>query len=632
MAPDLLYTLFVLLLTMALFLWGRLRSDLVAVLSLLALLLGGVISTDQALAGFSNPLVIMIAGLFVVGAGVFRTGLAQAAGEAVTRLVGDRPVLLLAALMALVAVLSAFMSNTGTVAVLMPVIVAVALRLGQSPSGYLMPVAFASSLGGMLTLIGTPPNLIAMQALQDAGAERLGFFSLTPIGLVAVLIGGAFMLLARSLLPQRQGPTTPQMQRPAELLRAYGMPEQVFLLRVPAGLAKNSPVLSQSLRELGWPARYGARVLKIEKAPPAAQLPAARLLNKVAKAGAGARLLKAATHEANAETKLKRGDLIWVEGEEESVRALGSEMGLEWRGQALTDGRKLTTKHLGVAQVLLPPDSRLLGRSIAELDWPARGLHIIGFRRGGKALAVTPEQRLAAADSLLVQGQWKRMEALSEDARNVVVIGAVGEQASLARARGKAPVAAALLLLMLLLMTLEVFSPVVAVWIAALGMVLTGCLRHMGEAYRQINWESVVLIAAMLPMATALQETGGVALVSGFLVDTLGGYGPLAVMAGFYLGTMLLSQFISNTATAVLFAPIALSSAAALGVQPEPLVIAVAVAASMAFATPIASPPNALVMTAGGYKFSDYARLGLPLQLVLFAAMLLVIPLVFPFS
>ena len=288
---------------------------------------------------------------------------------------------------------------------------------------------------------------------------------------------------------------------------------------------------------------------------------------------------------------------------------------------------------MGLAEVLLTAHSSLVNKRIGDINFRKKyNVNVIAINRKGQYLLRDMSNvKLRFGDALLVQGSWEEIEYLSRETKDVVVVGQPKEHASLAAANGKAPIAAAILLLMVLLMIFEVFPAVISVLIGAVLMVMTGCLRNMDDAYNQLNWESIILIGCMLPLATALEKTGGMVLLSEGIIELLGGFGTIAVLAGIYLITMVFGQFISNTATAVLFAPIGMSAALNLGVSPYPFLIAVAVAASMAFATPVASPTNALVMTAGGYKFFDFVKIGIPLQLIMFIVMMLAIPILFSF-
>ncbi|WP_416149761.1 SLC13 family permease [Salipaludibacillus sp. HK11] len=618
MSLDLMLTFIVLVVTTVFFAWGKLRSDVVALLSLLTLLLLGIITTEEALSGFSNSLVIMIAGLFIVGGGIFRTGLAEAAGKQTMKLGRGKPFLLLIMLMILVAVLSAFMSNTGTVAVLMPVIISVSMKMKISPSRFLMPVAFASSLGGVLTLIGTPPNLIASQTLADYGYERLSFFAFTPIGLVALTTGIIFLaLFGRKLIPERiavRGDDSAEAT-PGELMKLYGLNDKIYQIVIPLD---NDQLTGERLKELKLTNRFGIYILTIERKWRDKRTFQPKHIRK----------------PAGANTVLKKGDVINIEGPKENVDHFAATYGLTIHSKTEREiNGSLVDAELGVAEILLTPHSKFLNEQVCDLEFRDKyGLNIVGMNRKGRYFFQQwGNEKLQFGDALLVQGNWNKIELISKEFQDVVVVGQPTEHASDAKANGKAPIAAGIMIVMLVMMTFEIVAAVTAVMIAAMAMVLTGCLRNMDEAYSRINWESVLLIAGMLPMAIALEKTGGVQHLSDIFIKVLGELGPLAVVAGFYFFTMLFSQFISNTATAVLFAPIAITTAIQLGVSPYPFLIAVSVAASMAFATPVASPPNALVMTAGGYSFMDFIKVGVPLQVILFIVMMIAIPLFFPF-
>lgn len=617
MEQDLILTFSILAITTLLFMFSRIRSDLVALLSLLTLVLTGIISTGEALAGFSNSVVIMIAGLFIVGGGIFRSGLAQLAGNLLMRLSKNSELRLLILLILIVAFLSAFMSNTGTVAVLLPVVVSLALSMKTSPAKFLIPLAFASSLGGVLTLIGTPPNLIVSQTLVDYGYDRLTFFDFTPIGIVALVTGALFMLtFGRSLLPKQGASKTNENSErisPNELAKAYHVNEKLHTVRVMQG----STMTNKSLADLKLPAKYQLAVLKIER-----------------KSQDGTKLLGVTFQQmAGPQTVIQENDILFLQGSINQIRQVCSDYGLKLLVDRPQDTSKLISRKLGVSEVLLTPQSSLVNATLAQIGFREKyNLNIIGINRKGHYILENMSRvKLRFGDALLVQGEWTDIELLAKEVHDVVVVGQPQEYASMASASGKAPIAGAIMLFMLIMMTLEIVPAVTAVVIAAVLMVITGCLRNMDDAYSRINWESVVLIGAMLPMATALEATGGVQFLADGMVNGLGEYGALAIMAGFYLATMLFSQFISNTATAVLFAPIAITVAMNMELSPYPFLLAVSIAASMAFATPVASPTNALVMTAGGYKFIDFVKIGVPLQIVLFIVMMIAIPFFFPF-
>jgi di/tricarboxylate transporter len=603
MTGEIAYVYGVLLAAIALFASGRLRLDVVALLALLALALAGVLEVAEALAGFADPVVLMIAGLFVVGDGLFQTGVAARMARLPARVAGDSEVRLIAAIMLIVALLSAFMSSTGAVAVMIPVVMGLAWERGVSPSRLLIPLAIASLLGGMLTLIGTPPNIVVSNQLAAAGRTPFGFFSFTPVGLVMLVVGVGFTLLVgRRLLPERRGAAADAAGTTVgELAGSYRLPETLARVRVPAG----SPLVGQRLDEADLRGRFGVTIVDIRR--PGASRPVVP------------------------ETRFAAGDLLLLQGAPHGVRGAVAEAGLEPLAADATGA--LFPRDVGLVEVLLTPGSRLVGRTLREAGFREKyRVTVLGVFRMGQPLDEDlREARLRFGDALLVKAPWPRLRLLQQEQRDFVLAARPRELEESRRPLGRAPLAAALVLGMLVLMTSGVVAPVLAVLIAAVAMVLTGCVRAE-ESYRAINWESVVLIAAFLPMATALEKTGGLALLVGGLDDVLGGRAPILMLAALFILTSALSQVISNTATAVLLAPIAVELAARADIAPEPLLMGIAVAASTAFATPIASPVNVLVLGPGGYRFGDFFKLGVALQLLLLAATLAVVPALFPFG
>lgn len=614
MTAEMLLVFGLLTATIVLFLTDRLRLDLVAILALLALLLTGVLTPEEALAGFADPLVLTIAGLFVVGAGLFRTGVADALGQWLGRVAGASEVRLLVVIMLIVALLSAFISSTGTVAVFLPVVVSLAWSARISPSKLLIPLAYASLIGGMLTLIGTPPNIAVSSQLVAEGRTPFGFFAFTPIGLVMLAVGVLFMVfVGRHIMPDRGQPArseTPDGSNglsPTELVAAYQLPGNWFRLRV----RRASPLIGQTLAVSNLRARYGVNVLEVQPWPEGRASP-----------------LPPRTAEPTIDIAAR--DILYVQGAPAEVAKLAQEQWLAVLPPETID-QALLTQELRVAEVLLTPRSRLIDHTLQEMRFrDAYKLTVLGILRMGEPLqGDLPAVPLRFGDALLVQGKREALAALRAEQRDFVVVGQPREMLAERSMSRRAPLAVAIMLGMLGLMTFGGFQTVTAVLLAATAMVLTGCLS-MEDVYRRMSWESVVLIAGMLPMATALQKTGGVAFIASGLTAGLGAMGPLALMAGLFLMTSLFSQFISNTATTVLVAPIAFQVALSLGVAPEPLLMMVAVAASTSFATPIASPVNTLVLGPGGYRFADFAKVGVPLQILLMVMALLVVPLFFP--
>lgn len=594
---------------------NKLRADLVAILALLGFVLAGILTPVEALSGFSNSVVIMIAGLFIIGAGILRTGLAQMAGNLLLRYSGDKESRLFILLLVIVAVVGAFMSNTGTVALMLPIVVSVAMSIKSSPSKYLIPLSYMASFSGLLTLIASPPNLIISQTLVDHGFERLQFFQITPIGIVGVITGIIYLFFVRNkLLPtskNRSDNNSGHRLSPKQLSSDYQLGGNLIKVKVP----KESTIVGERLAQMKIPATYQLCILSIHR-----------------KSNEGLNLLPMTYQEmAGPNTILEPKDTLYIQGSRDNVQRFAQQYGLEIETEN-SDATELVTKQMGIAEVLLTPHSSLINETVRSVGFREKyNVNILGINRQGKfVLQNMSKQRLRFGDALLVQGSWNSIELLARETRDVVVVGQPKEHAGHAAASGKASIAAAIMLLMIVLMVMEVFPAVVSVLIGAVLMVLTGCVRNMDDAYGQINWESILLIAAMLPMATALEKTGGMQLLSEGMIQVLGKFGAIGVLAGLFFITMLFGQFISNTATAVLFAPIGVNAALSLGVSPYTFLIAVAVGASMAFATPVASPTNALVMTAGGYTFKDFVKVGVPLQIIMFIVMMIAIPIFFP--
>ncbi|WP_264990045.1 SLC13 family permease [Lysinibacillus piscis] len=617
MDVQLTLTFLILGITILAFITNKVRVDLVAMLSLLAFVITGILTPVEALAGFSNSVVLMIAGLFIVGAGLLRTGLAGMAGQLLLKWSGNSELKLFTLLLIIVGSVGAFMSNTGTVALMMPIVVSIAISIKESPSKFLLPLSYVASLSGLMTLIASPTNLIVSQLLVDRGYKKLSFFEITPIGIVGMLVGITYLVIIRNrLLPndKREIQTgSSYTLSPKKIMRQYDLNNHLFKIFVPEG----SSIINASLAELKLPAKYSLCMMKIHR-----------------KSLEGINLLPMTYQEMAGPTSVIHAkDELYVQGDEENVHHFADAYGLEMQELAEGEADELVSKHLGIAEVLLTPNSSFINETVSSLGFREKyNLNIIGInRRGGYQMQNMVEHRLRFGDAILVQGAWDEILLLAKETQDVVVVGQPREHASVAAATGKAGVAGVIMLAMIMLMVFEVFPAVISVMIGAVLMILTGCLRNMEDAYNHINFESIVLVAAMLPMATALEKTGGMVLLSDIIIHALGSYGAYGVLIGVYVVTAVFGQFISNTATAVLFAPIAMSAAIAMDANPTTFMIAVAVAASMAFATPIASPTNSLVMTAGGYKFMDFVRIGIPLQVIMFIVMVLIIPLLFPF-
>lgn len=598
------------------FVWGRIRADVVALMALVVLACGGVLDVQEALSGFSNPIVIMMAGLFVVGGAVFNSGLAKMIGARLSRLGGNSPGRLFLVVVLATGVIGGFVSNTGTVALMLPIVVSMAASSAVSPSRFLMPIAFASSIGGMLTLIGTPPNLVIAEVWEEYGGTPLTMFSFFPAGIICLLAGTALLVpMSRWLVNGRKKGAgesgEPAARSLGKLVEEYNLNEDLWRIDVP----KTSPVNGLTLGTLSLRANYGLDVLEL-------------------RANKGSGLLKNIVQEApTASSTVDSGDTLFVRGPLEGARRFAADYHLRLDDDPEETRRNLQFYDIGLAEIIPLPGSSLLKGSISQLDFRNRfNLNILGVRRGKEFLTSGIKHiTLHKNDVLLVQGTWQDIAQLSRETSKWVVLGQPESQVAHVTLDYKAPLVAVIMLAMIAALVVDFIPSVIAVIVAALLMVLCGCFRSVADAYKTMNWESIVLIAAMMPMSMALEKTGASELFSSQLVGIFGSMGPHWLMAGIYFATSIMTLFISNTATAVLLAPIALQSAVAYGVNPLPFLFAVSFGASLCFASPFSTPPNALVMTAGGYSFTDYLKVGAPLQLIMGIIMLLVIPLVFPF-
>lgn len=604
-----------------------LRVDVVALGVVVALMLSGVLSTAEALAGFSNSAVLTIAALFIVGGAVLQTGLAGRIGRRILAIAGNNELRLTVVLMAAVALMSSFMSDTGTVAVLLPAIIILARSAHISPSKMLIPLSFGSLLGGSMTLIGTPPNIIVNDLLLEEGLETFKFFSFTPIGLVLVVVGIIFMLLVgRRILPDRKPQVVSQrIPSPKELIDLYRLPDNLFRLRVRRGSGLVGLSLAESKLRQDFQVS-AIRILRTSEPRPAG----ISLLTERRVDGNG-RSLQTISLNPEPDLNFQIDDIIIVQGEGDDVAHAAAHWNLGVQPADPQDEKTLLNREVGVAEILLPPRSQLVGRTLVQVHFGSLyKLSVLGIHRPGLLEKLDLKSTvLQFGDTLLVQGAWSDILALKNQRRDFIVMGQPEAMIGAAQ-HDKAPIALIVLLGMLVLMVTNAIPLAAASLLSGLLMVLTGCLS-MDEAYQSINWTSIVLVAGMLPMSTALEKVGLVDVAANGLINGLGNLGPLAVMAGIFLLTSLFTQVLSNTATTVILGPIALAAAQGLGIQPFAYIMAVAVAASMAFATPVASPVNTLVMGAGDYRFGDYIRIGVPMIFLTLVISVLMLPLLWPF-
>lgn len=616
-------TLIILVLSAVFFMSGKVRSDLVALCALISLLIFQILTPEEALSGFSNSVVIMMVGLFVVGGAIFQTGLAKMISSKILKLAGKSELRLFLLVMLVTSAIGAFVSNTGTVALMLPIVVSLAVSAGMNPSRLLMPLAFASSMGGMMTLIGTPPNLVIQNALTSAGFEPLSFFSFLPVGLICVTVGTLVLMPLTKWFLSKKGKkqeVNASGKSLNQLVKEYGLSSNLFRLRADT----SSLLVGKTIIDLDVRRKYGLNILEVRRGDVSQN-----------------RFLKTITQKlAEPDTVMQEQDVLYVTGEVESVERFAEDYLLEMLDGHTTEeaakaNNSLDFYDIGIAEIVLMPSSNLANRTVKDADLRGKfNVNVLGIRRKKEyILQDLGNEKMHSGDVLLVQGTWQDIARLSKEDADWVVLGQPLNEAAKVTLDYKAPVAAAIMVLMVAMMVFDFIpvAPVTAVMIAGVLMVITGCFRNVEAAYKTINWETIVLFAGMLPMSLALEKTGASEYISNSLVAGLGSYGPIVLMAGIYFTTSLMTMFISNTVTAVLMAPIALQSALQIGVSPVPFLFAVTVAASMCFASPFSTPPNALVMPAGQYTFMDYIKVGLPLQVIMGIVMVFALPLLFPF-
>ncbi|MBK1618885.1 SLC13 family permease [Lamprobacter modestohalophilus] len=599
------------------FMLGRPRADAVGLLMMVALPLTGVISAREAISGFANPNIILIAAMFVIGEGLARTGVAQRLGDWLVTRGGNRPARLVALLMLIVGSLGSVMYSTGVVAIFIPVALRIARNTGMSPAQVLMPVSYAALISGMLTLVAAAPNLIVNYELTRTGAEGLDFLALTPIGIPVLLLGMLYMMIASRWLGAEAKAGAQDDANAKPRLGSWVEQYQLAERELRAQIAPDSPAIGQSLAALGLTPDRGLRVIALERK----------------------RAYGGCVIGPDDETLLAAGDVLLLDRatstatDDAQTQPLPqcAELGLEplpLSGLYFAD----RAQSIGMAEVILPAESRLLGKTLDEAGVQLeRGLHAVGLRRGRSVLdaEARAETRLQAGDTLLLVGAWAAIEQLRGQDHDLVTTNLPKELDERLPAAKRAPYAVLSLAVTVGLMVSELLPAMHAALVGVLLMLLFRCI-DLDNAYRAISLRTLVLIAGMLPFGMALERTGGIELAADALVGVLGAASPYLVLATVYLMTLALGMFVVPAATAVLMAPLAMALAAEIGASPYPFAIAVALAASSAFMTPVV-PANAMVGTLGGYRFGDYAKMGLPLVLLVFTLTLTLLPWLYPF-
>jgi len=604
--------LFILFVTIALFVWGKYPPDVVALLSMISLYLTGILDLSETFSGFSNSTVIMIGALFIVGEGLAQTGWTAVAGQKLIQWSKGKEYRLLIFLTMGSGVLSGFVSNTGTVATLLPVTISASWNIGTLPSKMLMPVAFGSNTGGLLTLTGTPPNIIVSNALSEQGLDAFSFFEFGLIGLPLLLIAMIyFRFIGYRLLPSYRTKNQP-VNIETEMLKwaaSYNTDEDFWHLRI----RSSSPLVGRRIADWDFEETYRVSIIRLKRAEESP---------------------KQFIELPDPETKLEYSDILTVKGDESAINHLMIRFNLAMQPIKFIEealDQKIIDHEIGMAEVIIVPKSSFVGRRIRIGDYFKRfRIQLLGASRNNKPIK-EEEIHVRAGDAFLIRGTWNNIESLVDLHKDLVLCGnPEGMAKNVPSLDWKSYIALGALLLMVGLMVFKIVPGAIAVLLSAGLVVLTGCVP-IAKVYKGISWVSVVMIAAMIPMGTALQKTGVAQLAADGLVEFLGTIDPLLMLGGIFLLTSLFSQVINNSATAVLMAPIAILAATSLGLSPKPFMAVVAVSASTAFLTPVGTTTNAMILTAGGYAFGDYLKVGAPLLILFLIISLTLIPLIWPF-
>ncbi len=615
-------TIFILSGAILLFVTEWLQVDLVALGVVICLMLTRILTPEEALAGFSSPIVITVAALFIVGGAVMETGLADTISQKIIKFAGKSSFKLLILIMGTVALLSGLISDTGTVAVMAPAIISISRKRNINPSKLLIPLSFGALLGGAMTLIGTPPNIVVSDLLLENGYSPFQFFDFTPIGLTLLISGILFLAsTSRWLLPDHKSKTELQrVDSPEELVQVYKLPQDLYRLRVRI----QSQLVGKTIQQIGLRATYEVTVLEILRSREARSRPRGPeiLLDLLED--------EPISIKPSPETLIYANDILVCQGKINDISHAAASLQLGVQPAEAEDQKALVNNEVGVAEILLPPRSRLIGQTLVSTHFGRLyQLSVFGINRPGtKGNLSLKETELQFGVILFVQGAWKNIHALTNQRRDFVVVGQP-EALKGSPLRSKMILSSLILTGMLILLVTNWLPLATTALLAAFLMVISGCL-NMKDAYNSVDWKSIILIAGMLPMTTALQKTGLVQVGTDWMASTLGGLGDLPTLAALFLITSLFTQVISNTATTVLIAPIAFSLAIRLGYQPQAFLMLVAIAASTAYASPVASPVNTLVMGSGNYRFSDYLKVGIPLIIISMFITIFLLPLLWP--
>lgn len=610
MNQELLIVLALLFVAIVAFMVNKPRMDVVAVCALLALPLTGSVTLDQALAGFSDSSVIIVAVFFIIGDGLVRTGVAFRVGDWLMKQSKNSETRLIVLLMLSVALLGSVMSSTGIVAIFIPIVLSVAAKMKADTRRLMMPLSFAGLISGMLTLVATAPNLVVSAQLELAGNKAFEFFSFTPIGLIILFVGIFYMLFARRFLGEKQEETSQNRGKNRisfdDLASEYKLKGRNYRAQV----GKGSPMIGKRLTELNLREAHGANIIAVE-----------RRLNRLRNV-----VLDGVPDRVIQENDVLLFDFFYPEKVDLFLQHFNL-VSLPLMSSYFNEH----SREIGMVEVAIHPDSKLIDKTVLENAFRSKfGLNVMGIKRQGEVLEnELLNEKLKRGDILLVFGMWRAIRQLQTMKNDFVVLTIPAEVDEVAPAMDRAPYAIIALLVTIGLMISGIFPNVLIAIFGALLMGAFGCIT-MDSAYKSIHWQSIILIVGMFPFAVALQNTGGVDLAVKYLLEASGDASPRVILAMLFGFTAIIGLFISNTATAVLLAPIAIQTAAVLEVSPYPFAMAVAIAASAAFMTPVSSPVNTLVVAPGKYSFADFIKIGVPFVIIVMLIAVTFIPILFP--
>lgn len=615
-------TFAILVVTLALFIWGKIRADAVALLSMVSLYAFGILTVKETFSGFSNTTVVMIAALFIVGEAMSKTGVTSWLGNKIVLLSNSKTNKFLILLIFGTAIISGFVSNTGTVASLIPVAIAAAWRLKTTASKMLIPLAFAANTGGLLTLTGTPPNIIANQALIEAGYEGFNFFEYAYIGiplLIAIVLYMRF--IGVKLLPNNASNKIEDIDESIQTLEnSYQIFEGFWKVRI----RPNSSAIGQKLQDLHLDSEMGISVVKI--------IPFERgAIDILKKVGLSAQESDKLLEE---NIELKMNDELILNCSENRVQRFIDKYNVaaqKMEGDSDFVKENILSDEIGLSELIVAPRSSYRGKKINVGRFASKyNVQVIALNRYNKRIRGR-EFVLQEGDSILVRAKWKDIKEIQDESKDFLIVGHPEELAKeVGKISTKGIISILAMTFMVCMLVAGIFSSAIVVMITAMLLVAGGCI-NMTQSYRSINWNVVIIIAGMIPMGVALQKTGAAKLVADAMVDFLGELHPTYFLAGVFLITTSLSQVMSNSATSILMAPIIISAALELGYSPIPFMMILAVSASTAFLTPFGTTTNMMVMNAGNYTFKDYAKVGAGLLCVFFVISLILIPLIWPY-